>query len=126
MPDQPTWDPRFIGWAAKFVAKNMWRCEGNDPKEKFKDLMQDAYIVFRHVLASYPLITEPSHIMSLCQRAMENEFHDKAKYKQRKQAVEISLETVLAHHTGGGTDEDFKIIDTLGENNNEGYLRVIL
>src|SRR5258706_1406541 len=123
IPDQPSWDSRFSGWAAKFIWKNMWRCEGNDPEEKFKDLMQDAYITFRHILASYPLITEPNHIMSLFQRAMENEFHDKAKYKQRKQAAEISLETVIGKDFIG---EDFRIIDSIGENNNEGYLRVIL
>src|SRR5258706_8659843 len=118
IPHQPSWDSRFIGWAAKFIWKNMWRCEGNDPEEKFKDLMQDAYITFRHILASYPLVTEPNHIMSLFQRAMENEFHDKAKYKQRKQAAEISLETIIS--------EDLKLIDSLGECNNEGYLRLIL
>ncbi len=118
LPNQPLWDSRFEGWAAKFIARNMWRCEGYDLEDKFRDLMQDAYIVFRHVLASYPLITEPSHIMSLFQRAMINEFHDKAKYKQRKQGAEISLESMIG--------EDLKLIDSLGENNNEGYLRIIL
>ncbi len=49
---------------------------------------------------------------------MQNEFNDKAKYKQRKQAAEISLETIIG--------EDLKLIDSLGENNNEGYLRLIL
>lgn len=119
---QPEWNERFRGWAAKFIIKNMWRCEGHDPEEKFKDLMQDAYVTFRHVRASYPLVTEPSHIMSLFQRAMQNEFHDKAKYKQRKLAAEVSLETIISHSDG----EDFKLIETLGENNNEGYLRILI
>jgi len=118
LPNQPTWDLRFEGWAAKFIARNMWRCEGYDPEDKFNDLMQDAYIVFRHILASYPLVSEPSHIMALFKVAMQNEFNDKAKYKQRKQAAEISLETIIG--------EDLKLIDSLGENNNEGYLRLIL
>jgi len=96
----------------------MWRCEGYDREDKFNDLMQDAYIVFRHILASYPLVSEPSHIMALFKVAMQNEFNDKAKYKQRKQAVEISLESMIS--------EDMKLIDSLGENNNEGYLRLIL
>src|SRR5882672_5844221 len=126
LPSHPIWDNRFKGWAARFISKNMWRCEGNDPQEKFNDLMQDAYIVFRHILASYPLVSEPSHIMALFKVAMQNEFNDKAKYKQRKQAAEISLETVLNHAKGGGTQDDFKLIDSLGENNNEGYLRIIL
>lgn len=118
LASQPEWNTRYQGWAAKFIAKNMWRCEGYDNEDKFKDLMQDAYIIFRHVLASYPLVTEPKHIMSLFQRAMHNEFHDKAKYKQRKIAVEVSLETVVA--------EDLRLIETLGENNNEGYLRILI
>src|SRR5258706_3414579 len=114
----PVWDSRFEGWAAKFIARNMWRCEGYDPEDKFNDLMLDAYIIFRHILASYPLVSEPSHIMALFKVAMQNEFNDKAKYKQRKQAAEISLETIIG--------EDLKLIDSLGENNNEGYLRLIL
>src|SRR5258708_15118775 len=114
----PVWDSRFEGWAAKFIARNMWRCEGYDPEDKFNDLMQDAYIVFRHILASYPLVSEPRHIMALFKVAMQNEFNDKAKYKERKQAVEISLETIIG--------EDLKLIDSLGENNNEGYLRIII
>jgi len=118
LSNHPVWDSRFEGWAAKFIARNMWRCEGYDPEDKFRDLMQDAYIIFRHILASYPLVSEPSHIMALFKVAMQNEFNDKAKYKQRKQAAEISLESMIG--------EDLKLIDSLGENNNEGYLRVIL
>jgi len=116
---QPEWDGRFEGWTKKFVAKNMWRCEGHDRHEKFRDLMQDAYITFRHVLKNYPLVTEPKHIMSLYQRTMINEYHDKAKYRQRKCAVEMSLETII-----GG--EDQKLIDSLGEENNEGFLKVLI
>lgn len=115
---QPDWDERFRGWAAKFIAKNMWRCEGHDPKDKFNDLMQDAYIMFRHVLASYPNISDPKHIMALFQIAMKNDFHDRARYKQRKNSVEISLETTIG--------DDLKLIDTIGENNNEGYLNILL
>src|SRR6266853_2009621 len=109
----PMWDSRFKGWAAKFIWKNKWRCE--DYLE-FDDLMNDAYLIFRHIKASYPLVSEPSHIMALFKVAMQNEFNDKAKYKQRKQAVEISLETVMLHNRDG---EDLTVFGTLGENNNE-------
>lgn len=121
---QPEWNKIFEGWAKKYIAKNMWRVEGYDPrnpynqKELFQDLIQDAYLTFRHILASYPLITEPNHIMALFQTALRNEFIDKAKYKQRKYAAEVALESLLA--------EDLKLVDTLGEENNEGFLRVIL
>jgi hypothetical protein len=115
---QPEWDERFSGWAEKFIRKNMWKCEGHDPEEKLRDLRQDAYLTFRHVLASYPLISKPSHIMALFKVAMRNEYIDKAKYKQRKTAVEVSLDSKIS--------EDLKLGDVLGEDNNEGLLRVIL
>ena len=118
---QPEWNSKFQGWSAKFIAKNMWRVEGDgdhDPREKFKSLMADAYLTFRHVLASYPLTTDPKHIMALYQTAMINEFHDRAKEYSLKRTTEISMETVL--------NEDLKLLDTLGESNNEGLLRIIL
>lgn len=115
IPQQPTWSWRFEGWARKFIAKNMWRC---DHTESFEDLLQDAYLTFRHVLASYPLVSEPKHVMALFQRAMMNEYHDKAKARSKKAAAEISFETIIG--------EDLKILDTLGEESNEGYLRLLL
>jgi hypothetical protein len=111
----PDWDMRFQGWAAKFISKNRWRCESI---YDFDDLMNDAYLVFRHIKASYPLVSEPSHIMALFKTALQNEFNDKAKYKQRKTAAEVSLETIIG--------EDLKLIDSLGEENNEGYLRLLI
>src|ERR1700719_4157641 len=119
LPKQPDFDRRFAGWAAKFITKNRWRYESI---YEFNDLMNDAYLIFRHVKASYPLITEPSHLMALFKTAMVNDLIDKAKYKSRKYAAEISYEEVYHNNY----DQDMKIIDTLGENNNEGLLRVIL
>lgn len=115
LPPQVEWDDRFRGWASKFIAKNKWRC---DPLDDFNDLMNDAYLVFRYVRASYPLITEPKHLMSLFQRAMINEFHDKSKERSKRVSAEISFETLVG--------EDLTLIETLGENNNEGYLRLLL
>lgn len=115
---QPEWDERFRGWSAKFIAKNMWRCEGHDPQEKFKDLIQDAYLMFRHILASYPEVSDPKHIMALFQRAMINDYNDRARFKQRKTSIEIPYETTIG--------KDLKLIDKLGEFSNEGFLRVLL
>jgi len=112
---QPDWDERFRGWAAKFISKNIWRC---DPVDDFKDHMQDAYLMFRHIIASYPEISDPKHIMSLYQRAMINDYNDRARYKQRKSRTEVSIETTLG--------DDLKLADTLGEANNEGYLNILL
>lgn len=115
IPRQPEWDSRFRNWAAKYIAKNKWRC---DPIDEFDDLLQDAYLIFRHVRASYPLISEPKHLMALFKVAMVNEFNDKSKIKSKKEAAEISFETVIG--------EDLRLLDSLGEENNEGYLRVLL
>jgi hypothetical protein len=60
--------------------------------------------------------------MALFKVAMINEFNDKAKYKQRKYAAEVSYEENFITHE----DHNLRLIDTLGENNNEGLLRIIL
>jgi len=113
IPPQPTWDQKFQGWSAKFISKNKWRCE-----DDFEDLMQDAYLVFRHVLASYPLIIEPKHLMALFKMTMINEYHDKSKIRSKRAAAEVSFETLVG--------DDMTLLETLGENNNEGYLRLLL
>jgi hypothetical protein len=113
IPRQPQWDERFRNWTAKFIAKNKWRCE-----DEFEDLLQDAYLVFRHVLASYPLVSEHKHIMALYKTAMINDYNDRAKRRRKKIDAEISMETLVG--------EDQRLIDCLGENNNEGYLRLLL
>lgn len=115
IPNQPDWDDRFQGWAMKFIAKNKWRC---DPIDDFEDLMQDAYLIFRYVRTSYPLVTEPKHLMSLFKVAMVNEFNDKSKARSKRSAAEISFETLVG--------EDLTLVETIGENNNEGYLRLLL
>jgi hypothetical protein len=115
VPRQPVWDDRFRNWAAKYITRNKWRC---DPIDDFDDLLQDAYLVFRRVKASYPLVHEPKHLMALFKVAIVNEFNDKAKAKSKKESAEISLETLIG--------EDLKLIDSIGEDNNEGYLRVLL
>lgn len=115
LPKQPQFDARFQGWSARFIRKNMWR---SDPIYSFDDHMADAYILFRHVLSSYPQITEPKHIMALFQTSMRNEYNDKAKEWKIKRAAEISYETAIS--------EDIKILDTLGEENNYGYLNILL
>src|ERR1700719_3358547 len=101
LPKQPDFDRRFAGWAAKFITKNRWRYESI---YEFNDLMNDAYLIFRHVKASYPLITESSHLMALFKTAMLNDLVDKAKYKSRKYAAEISFDGYWGNHHGNTED----------------------
>lgn len=116
---QPEWDIRFQGFAAKFINQHKWKL---DPTLDFDDLMQDAYLIFRRVLCSYPWVTDASNIMALFKIAMKNEFIDGAKQWTKKRRAEISIETILSV-----TDsDDYKLLDTLGEENNEGLLRVII
>lgn len=116
---QPEWDIRFEGWARKYIKKNRWRCDSTEDED---DLLQEAYLIFRRVLATYPLITEPSHIMALFQAAVVNEYKDKSKEWTKRRKAEVSLEQIV--YNGEGTD--FTILDTLGENSNEGMLRLII
>lgn len=77
---QPSWDERFRDWAFKFIKANKWRCSSF---YSFEDLMQDAYITFRRVLASYPRVTDERNLMALYKVAMFNEMMDKARSKQK-------------------------------------------
>ncbi len=121
LPKRPEFDRRYAGWAAKFITKNRWKYESI---YEFNDLMNDAYLIFRHIKASYPLITEPSHLMALFQSAMRNDLIDKAKYRSRKAATEVSLDTYFTARSS--EYEDLSLADIIGENNNEGYLRILI
>ena len=116
---QPKWDKRFKGWATRFILENMWRveCYGTT-KEKLDDLLQDAYLVFRNVLATYPVETRGNVIMGLFKTSMRNDYKDKSRAWTEKRNAEIPEDTLLA--------EDLKIIDTLGEENNEGLLKILI
>lgn len=116
LPKQPEWDNIWQRWTAKYIHKHRGMAEGSDD---FQDLMHDAYLVFRYVRATYPLISDPPHLMALYKTALRNEFLDKYEKKRQKFIHEVSYEESL------GT-EDKKIIDTLGELNNEGYLKVLI
>lgn len=115
LPKQPEWDGLWQGWTAKYIRKHRAMADDTD---EFQDLMHDAYLIFRYVKATYPLVTEPKHLMALYQTALRNEFIDKSQKKRQKNALEVSLEHVMG--------EDLKLIDTLGELNNEGYLKVLI
>lgn len=115
LPKQPEWDNIWQGWTAKYITKHRGMAYDTDD---FQDLMHDAYLVFRYVKATYPLVTEPKHLMALYQTALRNEFIDKLHKKHQKSSHEVSLEQVVG--------EDLKLIDTLGELNNDGYLKVLI
>ena len=113
---KPEWNEAFRGWAINFIRKNRWRCES---LHEFEDLLQDAYLVFRRVRASYPQITEPKHFMALYKTAMSNALIDKARYKKQMNEV-LVCENIY--------DEQSELPSEriVGENNNEGYLKVLL
>jgi DNA-directed RNA polymerase specialized sigma24 family protein len=110
---QPAWDDTFRGWAINFIKANSWRCEAiND----FEDLLQDAYLTFRRVKASYPRVTESKHFMALYKIAMRNEMFDRARYKKTKFETEISVDA-----------EAFQVLsERIGEHGNQGYLLALL
>lgn len=112
---QPEWSRGFQGWAAKFISRHR---KYIDPIDGFDDCMTDAYLVFRRILATYPLVSDAANIMALFKVAMRNEYLDKIKAYKRKQHAEVCMDTLVA--------EDLKLIDTIGEENNEGPLRVLI
>src|SRR5580698_10125815 len=110
---QPEWNESFRGWAANFIRKNRWKLE---QVYEFEDLLQDAYLTFRRVRASYPRVTEPKHFMALFKTAMNNEFIDRARYKQIKSQSEASLDEDALEY----------LMKSTGTEANEGYLRIAL
>lgn len=109
----PTWDDSLRGWAAKFIRKNVWRC---DRVNEFDDLMQDAYLCFVKVAERYPRVVEPRHFMSLFQTTLRNYMHDHSRYTQAKRgAIE---ETAL--------DVSELCSNRMGEVTNHGYLHALL
>jgi len=108
---KPVWEGPFQKWSIKFIVANKWRF---DPIYDVDDLLQDAYLTFRRVVAAYPRVVEAKHLMSLFQRAMWNEMHDKARRKRDKFDVEQIM------------PEDANLDDRIGELSNDGVVAAIV
>jgi DNA-directed RNA polymerase specialized sigma24 family protein len=110
----PVWNETFMGYAINFIRENKWKCEAI---HEFDDLLQDAYLTFRRVKASYPRVSDPKHFMALFKVALRNEMIDRARFKQQKSMVEAQVD-----------DEQYKALSECigGGEDNLGYLMALL
>lgn len=108
----PTWDKKFSGWAANFIRKNQWRCDGI---HEFDDLMQDAYLCFLKVCERYPRVVNPRQFMTLFQTTLRNKLHDHARYMKRKREAYDVVPIDVS-----------ECVTQPGESTNSGYVSALL
>ena len=65
----------FLGYTRKWCAQHQWRLKTGGDEE---DLFQEAWLVFRRVVETYPEVTSRRHLMRLYQTSLFRETHDLA------------------------------------------------
>jgi len=110
---RPQWGNEYEKWAAKFVRKNLWRC---DCVHDFEDMMQEAYLTFVRIADTYPRVIDPKNFMALFKMAMTNKMHDRSLYKKRRNAAEVVLSMDVSEFFTG----------RIGEMTNAGYLAALI
>lgn len=70
---KPAFKGPIEGWTVNYTKPLFWRVESI---MEWRDLLQEAYIVFMRCEARYPLLDTPQHFMSLYQRAWKNHLTD--------------------------------------------------
>ena len=110
----PTWCKEYEKWVRGFVNVHSWRV---DPMYGPDDLVQEAYITFRHLADRYPRLMDPQHFMALFKRAVINKMNDRScYYNRRKNTVEAPI----------SADIYDLFVGRIGEMTNNGYLNVLL
>lgn len=112
-PWMPVWPGPIEKWSRKFANTNSWRC---DWLHTVDDLLQDAYVIFRHVVDVYPEVHEPARFMALYKRAVWNKMHDRALYQKRKRLVHVQTPADVSEWG----------IGRISDLSNTGYLQVLL
>lgn len=109
----PQWNAEYQGWAAKYIRENKWRV---DPVHDFDDLMQNAWMLFNHLAATYPRVLNDRQFMGLFKRAMINKFNDYSCYKRRRaEGMPIVSGDVTEIVSG-----------RIGEQSNAGYIAALI
>lgn len=109
----PKWGLDYTKWTSSFIKNNKWRV---DHIHDFKDLMQDAWIIFDKICRMYPRVIDPANFFSLYKRAIINKMHDRSCARTRHSKVEAVLPEDVA---------DF-FIGRIGEAGNAGYVAALL
>lgn len=76
----PVWSKQIEIWTSKQVQKNLWRF---DRVEEFKDVMQDARVLFFTLERKYPIVNDMRHFFALYRTSLNRMFTDKARLKQK-------------------------------------------
>lgn len=71
MAYQPEWSDEVLGWATKYLAKQVWRIR---PLMELDDALQEAYLLFIKLVERYDF-TCPQHFMAMWKRCLTNQVH---------------------------------------------------
>lgn len=77
---QPEWSTGIEKWTAARINENLWRF---DRVEEFKDVMQQARILFWKLSVAYPIVNNPHHFFALYKTSLLRHFVDKARKRSR-------------------------------------------
>jgi len=114
---EPTWSPEIVGWSVNFYNRNKWRFDSKDrcdPVMTVDDLMQEAYIIFERVRASYPRVIDPRHFMALYKTSIQNDMTDRSRLERKRDATIEDLGEDASSALAGRMDDE------------SGYLAVLL
>lgn len=76
----PVWSEQIEIWTSKQIRKNLWRF---DRMEEYRDVMQDAKVLFFTLEKKYPIVNDMRHFFALYRTSLNRMFTDKARLKQR-------------------------------------------
>lgn len=111
----PVFKGPIEGWVVNYTRPMFWRVESI---MEWKDVMQEAYIVFMRCAAKYPVVDTPQHFMTLFKRAWVNEYHDLSNEATR-------LRLFVSDHKELDEGESLPV-EQVGETDNGGFLAVAL
>jgi hypothetical protein len=71
MSYQPEWSDEVLGWATKYLAKQVWRIR---PMLELDDALQESYLLFLRLTERYDF-ESPQHFMAMWKRCLSNKVH---------------------------------------------------
>ena len=114
MSYQPEFKGPNEGWTVNYTKQHIWRVAAT---MEFADILQEAYLVYLRVIATYDHFETGSQFMALYKRAWVNAMNDFS-LKDTKWRQAVSVHDV--------DEEDAHAITLVGELNNDGHLATLL
>lgn len=112
----PNFKGPIEGYVVNFMRKNYFKVQRTHERA---DVMQEAYVIYMRVVATYPDVEGAPHFMSLFKTSWYHHFTDMA---NADTAQRVLVQPQVYYSEDGGE----MTTDYLGDTNNEGELAVML